>query len=135
MSSLWDSFGQKISDGSIRIEEMVELIVFCKEFDELNANVLALTVIKPLSWCKYTFTDWDAFEKYMHGQVNKQLLEYFISTLHDFDHANEQIVMYSFSKDKHYWKKHKVYRSWMGTFKDGKWKYSKEFIENHNKVR
>jgi hypothetical protein len=135
MSSLWDSFAQKIQSGNIDIEEFTELIEFLKEFDAVNNGIMKNLMITQLNFVHHNFVDWDLFEAYIKtGSVHKRVLEWFISTLHDFDHANDQVIMYSFSKNKHYWSKHHTYRNWMGTFKAGKWKYSKQFNEIHNEI-
>lgn len=129
MSSLWDSFAQKIHSGNIMIDEMVELIEFIKEFDNVNDNIISHTMITRLkNLTNFDFSDWNMFSIYMQtGSVHRVILEYFISELHTFDHENEQVLMYSFTKDKHYWVKHHTFRNWMGTFKNGKWNYSKQY--------
>jgi hypothetical protein len=133
MSSLWDSFAQKIHGGNIQIEEVVELIEFLEEFDVVNNNIIKDLMSHQLKFVHHDFIDLELFRLYIQtGSVHRVVLEYFISALHDFDHANEQVLMYTFDKNKHYWAKHHTYKNWMGVFKEGKWKYSKQYNEIHN---
>jgi hypothetical protein len=60
----------------------------------------------------------------MSSRQISALVEY----LHDFDHANHQVLAYTIGK-KHYWRDHGSYRSWMGVFSNGAWKYSKKYKE------
>jgi len=135
MSSLWDGYAQKIYSGNISIKDITDLIEFLRDFDKVNKNVISELVSHQLSFIKYDFVDWDMFEAHMRtGSVHRRVLEYFIGALHDFDHANEQVLMYTFNTNKSYWKKHKSYKNWMGTFKDGVWVYSKKWREIHTEV-
>lgn len=123
MSSFWDSLGQKIVDGTIKYEEIAELVEFLKEFEAVNGNVI-VSMQKPWlrTMSRYEFADWGMFLHDMQNKgMSRRTLEEFISQMHSYDHTVDQVIMNSFWKDKHYWKKHKVYRNFMGTFKDGVW--------------
>lgn len=135
MSSLWDEYAQKIYSGNIQIEDITGLINFLRDFDKVNNNVIGILIKRHLGFVKYDFIDWDMFEINMKtGSVHRRVLEYFIGALHDFDHANEQVLMYTFTTNKNYWKKHTMYKNWMGTFKNGAWVYSKKWKEIHAEV-
>lgn len=135
MSSLWDEYAQKIYSGNIQVEDITVLINFLRDFDKVNKNVAGDIVRHQLGLIKYNFIDWDMFEINMKtGSVHRRVLEYFIGALHDFDHANEQVLMYTFTTNKNYWRKHNTYKNWMGTFKDGAWVYSKKWREIHVEV-
>lgn len=128
MSSLWDEFAQKIYSGSVNIEEFIDLIAFLKDFDNVHGDILKRIMITQLRLINYQFTDWDMFEIYLKtGSVHRRVLEYFIGALHDFDHSNEQVLMYTYEPKKRYWKTHNQFKTWMGVFKDGVWTYSKKW--------
>jgi hypothetical protein len=130
MSSLWDEYAQKIYTGKIKIEEMTDLVEFLRGFDAVNKNIIGDGLKRWMKPSGYEFTDYLAFEGHLKGKVHPHVLNYFIGALHDFDHANEQVLMYSFTKNKNYWRKHHTFRNWMGTFKDGAWVYSKQIRES-----
>lgn len=135
MSSLWDSFAQKIYSGNIDIDEIVDLIEFLKDFDKVNNNIVGDSVRKQLGFIRYNFIDWDMFEIYIKtGSVHRRVLEYFIGALHDFDHSNEQVLMYTYELKKRYWKTHTQFKTWMGVFKNGTWTYSKKWREIHDEI-
>jgi hypothetical protein len=75
------------------------------------------------SFTKYTFKDYDTFLSDLKaGKIPYKAFEYFLSNLHTFDHNHEEILMYSYARDKRYWHKHKQIRfGYKGTFKDGHW--------------
>ena len=113
MSSFWDSLGQKLLDGTLKYEEVHELVEFLREFDAVNNNAIA-TMMKPWlrTMSRYEFVDWDKFlHDVQHKGMDKRTLEEFIEQLHSYDHSVDQVLMNSFWKDKHYWKKHTEYRN------------------------
>jgi hypothetical protein len=124
MSSLWDSFAQKLRDDSLTFEELAELLAFLREFDEANGGIIARDMPRYMRHYQYAFTTYDQLENDVQNKgISKQALAWFIETLHDIDHSFDQVMMYTFypGKGKHYWKTHKSFKSMMGTFKEGKW--------------
>ena len=128
MSSFWDGLGQKFYDNKLTFEDIADLLEFLRGFDKVNNNMVSTMLKKTLyNMTSYEFVDYDKFEQDLQNKgMSRRTLEFFIGTLHDFDHAYEQILMNSYYKDKRYWHKHKMYRSYMGTFKDGVYKPRKE---------
>jgi hypothetical protein len=128
MSSFWDSLGQKLFDGTLKYKEVAELVEFLREFESVNGDVI-VSMLKP--WLKtmsrYEFVDWDTFLHDMQTKgMPRRTLEEFISQMHSYDHSVDQVIMNSFWKDKHYWKKHTVYRNFTGTFEHGVWTRKKQ---------
>lgn len=130
MSSFWDDVGIRLMNGTYKFEELESLIAFLKEMDIKNNNV----VLNSVSTSYLGGYVWGGYDQLLSDVQNKGIslsqLGYFLSNLHDFDHMFDQIIMNSYYKDKHYWAKHEVYRSFMGTFKNGKW-----IVSKHNKVQ
>lgn len=122
MSSFWDSIGQALENDSLTFERVKDLVDFLKEMDIANNNVTSI-FLKNYLIPGYKFIDYDTLLYDIQNKgVSKHSLEWIFSDLHDFDHINSEIIMYSYSRDKHYWLKHRLYRSVVsGTFKDGKW--------------
>jgi len=137
MTSLWDDLGGKVLHGQISRIELADLIEFLRGFDRANNGIVLDTLKQELSRTKYNFIDFDTFEQELYeGKLCREAVVYFIGELHSFDHRNEDILMISFSKDKKYWHKHHTFRCMMGTFKDGRWAYSKEFqIRRQTRLR
>jgi len=124
MSSLWDSFGQKFYNGTLPFAEVAELVEFLRGFDKVNNNMVGSFMERELSFfTKYTWRGYDQFLTDMQTRgMSKQTLEHFLGGLHTFDHANNEILMYSFSRDKKYWHKHRAYQSGVyGIFQNGAW--------------
>jgi hypothetical protein len=124
MSSLWDSFARKHAEGSLTFAEFAELLAFLREFDAANGGILTRDLPRYMKNYQYTFTTFDKLENdVQNNRISSRAFAWFIETLHDIDHSFDQVMMYTFNpgKDKHYWTKHKSFKSMMGTFKDGKW--------------
>lgn len=121
-SSFWDNIGQSLNDGSLTFERVSDLFNFLEEMDSINDSI----IFNFLSRCytpDYKFIDYDTLLYDMQNKgITKNSLLWIFSNLHDFDHRNNEIIMYSYSKDKHYWSNHKIYRSPVfGIFKNGNW--------------
>jgi len=123
MSSMWDFYGFKFYDGTLKFEEIAELVEFLRGFDEVHDGMVGKALMWHLSPAGYTWHGYDQFLVDLQNKgMSKQTLEYFLGELHTFDHEHKEILMYSFGKDKNYWSKHRVYESRIyGTFKEGKW--------------
>lgn len=127
MSSFWDNIGQALNDDSLTFDRVLELINFLKEMDATNNNI----IFDFLSRCyipNYKFIDYNTLLHDMQNKgITKTSLGWVFSNLHDFDHRNNEIIMYSYSRDKHHWLKHTIYRSPVfGVFKNGEWNESKK---------
>ena len=132
MSSLWDTFGQQIYNNKLNIEDIEKLLLFLKQFDVVNKNVVTHYLSKN-DLDGYKFEGYDKLLEVLQNKtITKNQFTYFISELHSFDHENNEILMYSFSKDENYWSKHVCYRSCKGTFREGKWKI-KMVWDTHSK--
>jgi pantothenate kinase len=127
MSSFWDDVGSRLLKGTYKFEELESLVIFLKEMDDKNENV----IVNAISQSYLGGYEWRGYDQLLTDVQNKGIslnqLGYFLSNLHDADHGIDQVIMNAYSKDKHYWVKHKVYRSCMGTFSGGKWVESKKY--------
>lgn len=123
MSSTWDTFARKVRDGSLTLDELKELLQFLREFDVANNGVLLKDMPRYMKQY-YHFTTLDQLEFDVQNKgITQNALSWFIETLHSYDHAIDQVMMYTFNpgKEKHYWAKHTSYTNMLGTFKNGIW--------------
>lgn len=133
MTAEWDAFAHKIRANSMTIEDITGLVEFLKEFDAANNDIIVTGVKRYMEVWHFDFTGWEMFmNQCLTGKMSSRQMETLIGYLHDFDHGNEQVLAYTIGK-KHYWRDHKSFRSWMGTFSNGEWKYSERYKESVKK--